>query len=398
MNKTTLTVNTGSSSIKLDLFRFDATNERVLEASATGIGLPGGVVNVRILPREVQTQKLAIADHAAAADVLLAQLAKSTAMDNIAAIGHRVVHGGPTHSQPQLITDTVEQELQSFAAYDPQHAPAALRLIRLLRQRFPDVPQVACFDTTFSYDMPRVAQLLALPRKYEAIGLRRYGFHGLSYAYLLQAFRVAAGDAAANGRVILAHLGSGASLMATRGGKAIDTTMGFTPVSGVVMSSRAGDLDPGILGYLHEQTGMSIEQYNHMINFESGLLGVSELSADMRTLLDHETTNPQAAEAVNLFVYQVKKAIGALATTLGGMDSLIFSGGIGEQSSILRARIAEGLDFLGIELAPASNERHAELISAPGSQVGVHVLPTDEARTISQQVMQTLNGHAAPHE
>jgi acetate kinase len=398
VNKTILTVNTGSSSIKLDLFRADATSVRVLEASVTDIGLPASVVNVRILPREVQTQKLAIADHAAAADVLLAQLAKSTALYNIAAIGYRVVHGGSAYSQPQLITDTVEQQLQSFAAYDPQHAPAALHLIHLLRQRFPDVPQVACFDTVFSHDMPRVAQLLPLPRKYEAMGLRRYGFHGLSYTYLLEAFRTAAGAAAADGRVIFAHLGSGASLMATHGGKPVDTTMGFTPASGVVMSSRSGDLDPGILGYLHEQTGMSIEQYNHMINFESGLLGVSDLSADMRTLLEHEATNPQAAEAVNLFVYQIKKAIGALATTLGGLDSLIFSGGIGEQSSILRARIAEGLDFLGIELNPVNNQRHAELISAPAGRVGVHVISTDEARTISEQVMQTLNGHPAQHE
>jgi len=227
------------------------------------------------------------------------------------------------------------------------------------------------------------------------MGLRRYGFHGLSYAYLLEAFRTAAGDTAANGRIIFAHLGSGASLMATQGGKAMDTTMAFTPASGVVMSSRSGDLDPGILGYLHTQTGMSIDQYNHMVNFESGLLGVSDLSADMRTLLEHEAANPQAAEAVDLFVYQIKKAIGGLATVLGGLDSLVFSGGIGQQSSVLRMRVAEGLDFLGIQLDPASNERHAELISVPGGRVGVHVIPTDEAQILSRQVVQMLDGPQA---
>ena len=212
------------------------------------------------------------------------------------------------------------------------------------------------------------------------------------------AFRTIAGDDAVNGRVIYAHLGSGASLAATKDGKPIDTTMGFTPASGIMMSSRSGDLDPGVFSYLHRKVGMEVEEYEHMVNFESGLLGVSELSADMYTLLQMEETNPQAAEAVELFVYQVKQAIGALTTSLGGVDSVVFSGGIGERSSVLRSRIANGLEYLGIDLDEAKNEQHAECISADGSRVGVHVIPTDEAHVIATQVSSTLNYQPAQED
>jgi len=400
VDKNVLTVNAGSSSIKLNVFAVsqeDAKTTRILDASVTGIGLPTSTLVVHTASGDTQTQQLTVADQAVAVDALMLWLTKAIPTGTIMAIGHRIVHGGPNYSQPQLITDELERTLQSFAAYDPEHAPAALHLIHTLRRRFPDVPQVACFDTAFFHDLPRVAQLLPLPREYQAMGLRRYGFHGLSYTYLLQAFGAAAGETAANGRIIFAHMGSGVSLAAVHGGKPVDTTMGFTPTSGVVMSSRSGDLDPGVLSYLHVQTGMTIEQYGHMVNFESGLLGVSGLSADMYTLLQRESADEHAAEAVELFVYQIKKAIGALATTLGGLDSLIFAGGIGEQSSVLRGRIADGLGFLGIQLDAASNERHDELISAKGSQVGVHVLPTDEAHIISEQVIQVVNDRSKVH-
>lgn len=396
-----LTINAGSSSIKLDLFLINkpaAGFERLLSVSITGIGLPNAILKVKRQPGEEETRNLLIADQASAIEFMAQWLPDNIAVESLAAIGHRVVHGGPNHSQPELITDDLERELGSFISFDPEHAPAALRLIRALRQQFPNVPQVACFDTAFFHDLPRVAQQLPLPRKYEAQGLRRYGFHGLSYTYLLSAFREMAGETAANGRVIFAHLGSGASLAATRGGKAVDTTMGFTPASGIMMSSRSGDLDPGIIGYLRDQTGMSTEDYTHMVNFESGLLGVSELSADMYSLLRQEATDVRAAEAINLFVYQVRKAIGALSATLGGLDSLVFSGGIGELSAPIRARACEGLGYLGIELDGDRNQRQADLISAPSSRVGVHVIPTDEAQAITKQVIEALGGDRSQEE
>ncbi len=396
-----LTINAGSSSIRLDLFSvndMDAGFVRLLEASIAGIGQAEAVLTVRQLPEPAQTRTLAIADQTTAIEFLLRWLADTIPTENIAAIGHRFVHGGPTYNKPELVTDELEQELSSFINFDPEHAPAALQLLRALRQQFPDVPHVACFDTAFFHDMPRVAQQLPLPRKYESFGLRRYGFHGLSYAYLLSAFGDHAGETAANGRIIFAHLGSGASLAATRESQPVDTTMGFTPASGIVMSSRSGDLDPGIIGYLHQQTGMSVEEYNHMVNFESGLLGISESSADMYTLLQHEATDVRAAEAINLFVYQVRKSIGALSTTLGGLDSLVFSGGIGERSAPIRTRVCKGLEFLGIKLDEANNARGADLVSAAGSRVGVHVIPTDEAQTITRQVIEILGHHKAQEE
>ncbi|PIZ62318.1 acetate/propionate family kinase [Candidatus Saccharibacteria bacterium CG_4_10_14_0_2_um_filter_52_9] len=389
-----LTVNAGSSSIKLDLFSINNSGglERVLNAAITRIGQAGALLSVSRQDDEKQTHQLDGVDYGSAIDHLVQWLVAEVPLEEIAAIGHRVVHGGPAHSQPELLTDDLERELSSLIAFDPGHAPAALQLINVLRQQFPDVPQMACFDTAFFHDMPRVAQQLPLPRKYEAQGLRRYGFHGLSYNYLLAAFGEMAGETAANGRVIFAHLGSGASLAATFGGQPVDTTMGFTSASGIMMSSRTGDLDPGIIGFLNQQGGLSIEDYGHMVNFESGLVGVSETSADMYTLLQAETTDERAAEAVNLFVYQVKKSIGALAASLGGLDSLIFSGGIGEQSPLIRQRVVEGLGFLGIELDDTANQQQAELISAPHSTAGVHVIATDEAQVIARQAKEILYG------
>lgn len=250
---------------------------------------------------------------------------------------------------------------------------------------------MACFDTAFFRDLPRVAKIIPIPKKYYEIGVRRYGFHGLSYTSLLSTFRDKAGETAANGRVILAHLGSGVSVTATRLGKPVDTTMGFSPASGIAMSTRSGDLDPTIFSFLHRQNNMSADEFDHMVNFESGLLGVSGVTGDMHSLLSLEEQNRDAAMAIELFVRDVKKSIGALATTLGGVDSLLFSGGIGEQSAVLRARICQGLEYMGIEISEVANERHSFLISAEHSRVGVHVIPTDEARVIALQTIESLN-------
>jgi acetate kinase len=249
---------------------------------------------------------------------------------------------------------------------------------------------VACFDTAFHHDLPRVARLLPIPRRYEAQGVRRYGFHGLSYAFLMGELARLAGTEAAQGRVILAHLGNGASLAAVRDGKPVDTSMSFTPTAGVPMSTRSGDLDPGLVWYLARTEGLNAKQFNEMVNFHSGLLGVSETSSDMRDLLDRETQDVRVAEAVALFCYQVKKWIGAFAAALGGLDTLVFAGGIGENAPVVRTRICDGLGFLGIELEEKRNAANEGVISAAASRVTVRVIRTDEERMIAKTVCRVL--------
>jgi acetate kinase len=249
---------------------------------------------------------------------------------------------------------------------------------------------VACFDTAFHHDLPRVAQLLPIPRRYEAQGVRRYGFHGLSYAFLMGELARLAGREAAQGRVILAHLGNGASLAAVHRGKSMDTSMSFTPTAGVPMSTRSGDLDPGLVWYLARTEGLDAKRFNEMVNFQSGLLGVSETSSDMRDLLEHETQDVRAAEAVALFCYQVKKWIGAFAAALGGLDTLVFAGGIGENAPVVRARICDGLGFLGIVLEEKRNAGNEGVISAETSRVPVRVIHTDEEWMIANTVCRVL--------
>lgn len=398
INVNILTINAGSSSLKCGLFATDTEQgsfEPLLSVSVTNLGQTTATVHIRVGDKEGSEQPLAANDLPATLDFVMDLVRANLAGGRLAAIGHRIVHGGPRYGAAQPITRQVEQELRSLTAYDPEHAPAELELIDLLKIRFPDIPHIACFDTSFFHDLPMVAQLLAVPRKYYHKGLRRYGFHGLSYEYLLYRFDEIAGEDAARGKVIFAHLGSGASLAATFEGKPVDTTMGFTPASGIMMSTRSGDIDPGVARFLHHQAGMSFEDYNHMVNFESGLLGVSELSADMLTLLNNETRDPQAAEAVALFCYQARKAIGALSASMNGLTSLVFSGGIGEQSAPIRSRICQKLGFLGIVIDEAKNERHQECISSEDSRVGVHVIPTDEAHTIASQVVTVINKQGA---
>jgi acetate kinase len=254
----------------------------------------------------------------------------------------------------------------------------------------PRLPQVACFDTAFHRTMPRVARLLPIPRRYAAQGVERYGFHGLSYAYLMEELG-RLDTAAAKGRVILAHLGNGASLAAVRGGKSIDTSMGFTPTGGLVMSTRTGDLDPGLVYYLARARRMTATRFQQMVSKESGLLGVSETSSDVRDLLAHEARDVRAAEAVQLFCYQARKWIGAFAAALGGLDTLVFSAGIGENAPLIRQRICRGLNFLGIELSPKRNAQNAALISRDGGRVKVRVIRTDEDLMIARSVMRVLH-------
>jgi acetate kinase len=329
-------------------------------------------------------------DHAVAVEVLMDWIDERSDRGALTAVGHRVVHGGPKYSKPQRITADMVEELHRLSPFDPEHLPEEILLTEAFHRRFPDLPQVACFDTAFHHELPRVARLLPIPRRYEAQGVRRYGFHGLSYAFLLGELARLAGAEAAHGRVILAHLGNGASLAAVHHGKAVDTSMGFTPAAGVPMSTRSGDLDPGLVWYLARTEDMGAKQFNEMVNFQSGLLGVSETSADMRDLLDRETQDVRAAEAVALFCYQVKKWIGAFAAALCGLDTLVFAGGIGENAPTVRARICEGLGFLGIVLEEKQNVGNAGVISAAACRVAVRVIHTDEELMIARSVCRVL--------
>jgi acetate kinase len=283
------------------------------------------------------------------------------------------------------------KELRQLKPFDPEHLPEEIQLTEAFHRRFPELPQVACFDTAFHKDLPRVARLLPIPRRHEAQGVRRYGFHGLSYEFLMGELARVAGAGVAQGQVILAHLGNGSSLAAVRHGKPVDTSMSFTPTAGVPMSTRSGDLDPGLVWYLASTEGLDAKRFNEMVNFRSGLLGVSETSSDMRDLLESEARDVRAAEAVALFCYQIKKWIGAFAAALGGLDTLVFAGGIGEKAPIVRARICDGLEFLGIELEEKQNVANAGVISTAASRVAVRVIPTDEELMIAKTVYRVLD-------
>ena len=386
-NPRILTINGGSSSIKFALFEAGDSLQRILAGGIERIGLPQATLRVQGLnPADNFSRLLRAPDHTVAVGVLMDWIEERCGRDALTAIGHRVVHGGPKYSKPQLITAEMIAELHQLSPFDPEHLPEEILLIEAFQRRFPELPQVACFDTAFHHDLPRVAQLLPIPRRYEAQGVRRYGFHGLSYEFLMGELARLAGTDAAQGRVILAHLGNGASLAAVRDGNPVDTSMSFTPTAGVPMSTRSGDLDPGLFWYLAHTENMSAKQFNVMVNSQSGLLGVSETSSDMRDLLECESQDVRAAEAVALFCYQVKKWIGAFAAALGGLDTLIFAGGIGENAPTVRARICAGLGFLGIELEEKLNLANAGVLSAETSMISVRVIQTDEEWMIASMV------------
>jgi acetate kinase len=387
-----LTINGGSSSIKFALFDADPVLRRILAGRIERIGLPGATFVVKGLNKADNfTRPVAAANHTAAVGVLMDWIEERIRRGELTAVGHRVVHGGPKYSEPQQITPEMVEELRQLQPFDPEHLPEEILLTEAFHHRFPNLVQVACFDTAFHHDLPRVAQLLPIPRRYEAQGVRRYGFHGLSYAFLLEELARVAGPQAAQGRVILAHLGNGASLAAVYEGQSMDTSMGFTPTGGVPMSTRSGDLDPGLVWYLARTEKITAKKFNEMVNFQSGLLGVSETSSDMHDLLERETEDVRAAEAVALFCYQVKKWIGAFAAALSGLDTLVFAGGIGENAPAVRARICDGLGFLGIELDEKRNAANAAVISAETGPVAVRVMHTDEEWMIARTVCRVLS-------
>ena len=390
-----LTINGGSSSIKFALYQIGEPLKRGLYGKVDRIGLSGTNLTFHDpTTKQPESRKLAAADHKSAANVLIDWLEKQNDFESVRAVGHRVVHG-MKHIQPEMVSQELLDELHRLRPYDPDHLPREIELIEAFRQRHPKLPQLACFDTAFHQTMPRVAKLLPIPRRFDAKGIQRYGFHGLSYAYLMEELARLGDPAATKGRVILAHLGNGASLAAVRDGKSIDTSMGFTPTAGLVMSTRSGDLDPGLAPYLARTEQMTTSQFYKMVNHESGLLGVSETSSDMRDLLAQEASEMRAAEAVTLFCYQAKKWIGSFAAALSGLDTLVFSAGIGENCPSIRARICERLDFLGVELNETRNAENAGVISADNARVTVRVIRTDEELMIARSVCRLLGIAAA---
>jgi acetate kinase len=384
-----LAINGGSSSIKFAVYPAGTLSTLSLSGTLDRIGRSGTTLSWRANEGASVEGHTDVPDDTPAPRLLIDWLEAREEFADVSAVGHRVVHG-MAHTEPTRVTPDVVDQLRRATSYAPDHLPLEIALIDAFRERHPHLPQVACFDTAFHGSMPPVAKLLPIPRRYQVRGVQRYGFHGLSYAYLMEELARAAGLEAARGRVILAHLGNGASLAAVRRGMSIDTSMGFTPAAGLVMSTRTGDLDPGLVSFLAHTEQMTAPQFHQMINHESGLLGVSEISADMRDLLAHEADDVRAAEAVALFCYQAKKWVGAFAAALGGLDTLVFSAGIGERSASIRARICQGLGFLGIDLHDERNAAHAAVVSADGSRVTVRVIPTNEELMIARSVSRVL--------
>jgi len=389
-NPCILTINGGSSSIKFAVYQASEPLKRTLYGTVDRIGMSGTNLTFHVpATNQRDSRSVDASDHKSAATFLMDWLEQRHDFDSVHAVGHRVVHG-MHHTAPELVTPELLEELHRLSPYDPDHLPSEIELIETFRQSRPKLPQVACFDTAFHRTMPRVAKLLAIPRRYDAKGVQRYGFHGLSYAYLMEELARLGDPTATTGRVILAHLGNGASMAAVRDGKSIDTSMSFTPTAGLVMSTRSGDLDPSLFPYFARTEQMTAKQFSVMVNHNSGMLGVSETSSDMRELLAREGHDIRAAEAVALFCYQAKKWIGAFAAALGGVDTLVFAGGIGENAPLVRARICDGLGFLGIELSESRNAETAGVISTDASPAAVRVIRTDEDLMIARSVRRIL--------
>jgi acetate kinase len=386
-----LTMNAGSSSIKTALYVVTAGSPALqqFELSIEAVGQSEAALWWRHGTQEQETLTVSASDMQQGQQILFDKLLELLGTTKLHAIGHRIVHGGRHFHDSILVNEGTMDELSEHISYDPDHLPASLDLLRKCQHVFEDCPLVACFDTGFFHDLPLKAQMLPLPRRYFAEGLRKYGFHGLSYRSIVKQLRALPNHERLQ-RVVIAHLGSGASLAAVRNGKPVDTTMSFTPVSGIPMSSRSGDLDPSVFQYLHEQHGMDIATFKKLIHEESGLLGVSDLSADMHMLLEHQSTNSQAAEAIELFCYQVQQKIGAFSAAMGGVDGLVFTGGIGQKSAIIRELICRDLAFLGIEIDTHMNNRGEQTISDPLAGVMVYVMPSDEAGIIVQDTYKVI--------
>jgi len=401
-----LTINCGSSSLKFALFRAPGartggTREDPhcqYRGAVERIGADSGLFHVTDgHDQPLARQTIALRDHAQALHVALDWLEQRIGGRPPDVVGHRVVHGGSTYDHPVAINPDVIEALRRIAPLAPLHMPIEIAAIETIRTRYPSLPQVACFDTAFHRTMPRIAQIFGLPRTILDDGILRYGFHGLSYEYIVSALEREAVQAGksfaehAGQRIVVAHLGNGASMAAIRDGRSLDTTMGLTPIGGLVMSTRSGDLDPGVLLYLLDTKQMTAADVRRQVEQTGGLLGVSGSSSDMRDLLARTTQDSQAEEAVALFCYTAQKYLGALVGVLGGIDTLVFTGGIGEHAAEARHRICGGFAFLGIQLDPARNAADAPIISGENNSVTVRVIHTNEELMIARHTIHTLH-------
>ncbi|MFV8826057.1 acetate/propionate family kinase [Thauera sp. WH-2] len=391
--KAVLVLNAGSSSLKFALYPI---NGDIAEAPAVSGQVEGIGARPQVTLKTAAGERFEEAvptggsqgeQHRDALNHVFALLNRHNPALDIVAAGHRIVHGGEHYSAPTRLDESVLRTLDTFVPLAPLHQPHNLRAVRAVAALMPDVPQVGCFDTAFHRTQPAVAQAFALPRKYSAEGVKRYGFHGLSYDYVARQLPEIIGERA-KGAVVIAHLGNGASMCALRGGKSVASTMGFTAVEGLMMGTRTGTLDPGVMLYLMEQKGLDAKALTNLLYKESGLLGVSGISQDMRTLLASEA--PEATEAVDLFCYRIARELGSLAAAAGGLDALVFTGGIGEHAAPVREKVAALSAWLGIEIDLAANQAHARRIDTPSSRVAVAVVPTNEERMIARYTAQTL--------
>jgi acetate kinase len=382
-----LSINAGSSSVKFGIFNIAEINiSQIYAGEITNLKTANGKFKINHILNHQSEEKLIHSSSLTHAAHTIIDFINDKQIP-ITIIGHRLVHGIDVND-PQYITTELIDELRMHSSYNPEHLPNQIELIEAFGNHFPGVPQFACFDSSFHNEMPLVAKWIPIPRKYFNQGIRRYGFHGLSYNYLMHELLRLTNKEVANSKIIIAHLGNGSSLTALKEGKSIDTSMSFTPNAGVCMSTRCGDIDPGVAFYLMRNEKFSPQKFNHVLNHESGLLGVSEISSDIRVLLDHEKSDTRAAEAIDLFCYSIKKMIGSYAAALGGLDQLIFSGGIGVHSPQIRLRICENLQFLGIELNTERNNENNAIISEDGARVEVRVMNTNEELMMAKLIVQ----------
>jgi len=384
-----LTINSGSSSIKFALYEMGKSERQIATGTIEGIGEKGGVFRVNTEGR-LKEVPCTFPHHRSGLDAFFRWLKDTGYDNNLYAVGHRVVHGGLNYRSPHIITPQVLDDLKRLAPFVPEHLPHEIEAIEAVADLYPSLRQVACFDTAFFSDMPDIARLYALPRNLFNEGVVRYGFHGLSYEYIMQEIKRLTGEDKAKGRIIMAHLGHGASMTAVNEGRVVDTTMGFSPSGGLVMSTRSGDLDPGVILYIIKQKGAGYDELNDIVNRRGGVLGVSGISDSIKELLAIEEREPRAGEAIDLFCYQAKKFIGALSAVMGGVDILVFTGGIGENSPEIRWRICKGLEFLGVSIHPEHNKNNAPLISRDNSRVMVRVIKTNEELMIARHTCELL--------
>lgn len=386
-----LTINSGSSSIKFSIYDLDTTETLVISGELSRIGLDNGNFTVKNTNGSIIHNDNSIyKTHEIAFNELFNWLTKSNFDNNIKAVGHRILNGGTQFRIPQIITTSLIKELMTLRRLDQEHLPHEIKGINFAKQNYPNITQVACFDTAFHRNIPKVAKQYPIPRNFYDEGVIRYGFHGLSYEFVNDTLNTLESQNSKKEKVIIAHLGNGASMAAIKDGQCIDTTMGFTPTGGLVMSTRSGDLDPGVIYYLLDEKKMSPSAVYNMLNKKSGLLAVSNLSSDMKDLLQAQKENPYADEAISLFCYQAKKFLGALVAVLGGLDTLIFTGGIGENSAAIRFNICENLDSFGIKLDSILNSQNAPLLSSNTSKVSVRIIPTNEELMIARHTSQII--------